>query len=286
MRSTDEIAAILGVPILGAVPSLSRQKFAGRKRRSSRVAGLHDSEAFRAIRTALLFGAAREQATTILVTSPSPLEGKTTLVNNLGAVMAQAGQKTLIVDADLRKRVPHRLFGKNGHAQGLSDILVGKAACEEVIRSTTVDGLHVLPRGHDVPNPSELLSSPMFSTLLEGLKGSYDRILVDSPPVGLVTDAQIMASHIALTVVVLRAGRTTRMLTQRASDALLTVGARVAGVVVNDVSKGDKRYSAYSTYGYHGGYYGSNSRGKTRKEIPADISPSVKNGASTSTEQE
>jgi capsular exopolysaccharide synthesis family protein len=285
VRSADEIAAILGVPVLGAVPSISRRRFTGRGRQSLHAAGARESEAFRAIRTALLFGTSRDAATTILVTSPGTLEGKTTLVSNLGIVMAQAGQRTLILDADLRKPMQHRIFVKNGHDQGLTDVLGGRVTREEAIRSTEVDGLDVLESGRHVPNPSELLNSKGFATLLEQLKGSYDRILVDSPPVGLVTDAQILAAHIDLTLVVLRAGRTTRIVTQRARDALLSVGARLAGAVVNDVSKRNKRYSHYGVYGYHEGYHGSNGHGKTREEVPADINQKVDNGASTSTEQ-
>lgn len=285
VRSADEIAAILGVPVLGAVPSLSRRRFIGPGRQSLHAPGARESEAFRAIRTTLLSGTSREQATTILVTSPGTLEGKTTLVSNLGIVMAQAGQRTLIVDADLRKPMQHRVFAKNGHDQGLTDVLGGKVTREEAIRSTEVDGLDVLESGRHVSNPSELLNSKGFATLLEQLKGNYDRILVDSPPVGLVTDAQILAAHIDLTLVVLRAGRTTRIVTQQARDALLSVGARLAGAVVNDVSKRNKRYSHYGVYGYHDGYHGSNSHGKTGEEVPADINPNVDNGASTSTEQ-
>ena len=179
----------------------------------------------------------------------------------------------------------HRVFAKSGHDQGLTDVLGGRVTCEEAIRSTEVDGLDVLESGRYVSNPSELLNSRGFATLLEQLKGSYDRILVDSPPVGLVTDAQILAAHIDLTLVVLRAGRTTRIVTQRARDALLSVGARLAGAVVNDVSKRNKRYSHYGVYGYHEGYHGSNGHGKTRAEVPADINQNVDNGASTSTGQ-
>lgn len=285
VRSADEITAILGVPVLGAVPSISKRRLIGPGRQSLHARDTRESEAFRAIRTALLFGTSREQATTILVTSPGTLEGKTTLVSNLGIVMAQAGQRTLIVDADLRKPMQHRVFAKNGHDQGLTDVLNGRVTREEAIRSTEVDGLDVLESGRQVPNPSELLNGKSFATLLEQLKGGYDRILVDSPPVGLVTDAQILAAHIDLTLVVLRAGRTTRIVTQRARDALLSVGARLAGAVVNDVSKRNKRYSHYGVYGYHEGYGGSNSHGKTGEEVPADINRNVDNGASTSTEQ-
>jgi capsular exopolysaccharide synthesis family protein len=281
VRSADEITAILGVPVLGAVPSISRRRFIGHGRQSLHAPGARESEAFRGIRTALLLGTSRELAATILVTSPGALEGKTTLVSNLGIVMAQAGQKTLIVDADLRKPMQHQGFAKNGHDQGLTDVLGGRVTREEAIRSTKVDGLDVLASGRHVTNPSELLNSKSFATLLEQLKGSYDRILVDSPPVGLVTDAQILAAHIDLTLVVLRAGRTTRLVTQQTRDALLSVGARLAGAVVNDVSKRNTRYSRYGVYGYYERYHGSNGHRKTAEEGPTEVETLDPHGAGT-----
>ena len=285
IRSADEITAILGVPVLGAVPSISRRRLVGHGRQSLHAPGAPQSESFRAIRTALLFGASREQAKTILITSPGTLEGKTTLVSNLGIVMAQAGQRTLIIDADLRKPMQHRIFTKDGHDHGLTDMLDGRVTSEEAIRPTDVDGLDVLESGGRASNPSELLNSKGFATLLEQLEGSYDRILVDSPPVGMVTDAQILAAHIDLTLMVLRAGRTTRTVTQQARDALLSVEARLAGAVVNDVPKRNKRYSHYGVYGYRDGYRSSNNNVKASKALPANIDSGPDNETSTPDEQ-
>ena len=249
VRSADEITAILGVPILGSVPSMPRRHLS-RAHRLRFTANSYGSEAYRGIRTALLYGTPQEQAVTILVTSPGPLEGKTTLVSNLAIAMACAGQRTLIIDADLRKPMQHRIFAMNERGLGLSDMLVGRCSIEEAIRSTDVARLDVLPSGHDVANPSELLNSPTFVEVLDQLKRRYDRILVDSPPVGIVTDAQILSTVCGLTLLVLRAQKTSRLLTQRAGDALRTVGARVAGAVVNDVRKRDTRYRRYSANSY------------------------------------
>jgi len=125
VRSADEIAAILGVPVLGAVPSMSKRGAVAHGQRLRFASDSRESEAYRAIRTALFFGALREQAMTIFVTSPARLEGKTTLVSNLGIAMAQAGQKTIIVDADLRKPMQHRVFSIKDHDQGLTGVLSG-----------------------------------------------------------------------------------------------------------------------------------------------------------------
>ncbi|MEN6426566.1 MAG: polysaccharide biosynthesis tyrosine autokinase [Phycisphaerales bacterium] len=272
VRSADEITAILGVPILGAVPTIPRRGIIRRGPRGRLAMHTREFEAYRSIRTALFFGTACDDAKTLLVTSPGPLEGKTTLVSNLGVAMARAGQKTLIIDADLRKPMQHRVFSKKGHGKGLVDVLAGTAVLEEAVRPTDVEGLDVLESGPIVPNPSELLGSDAFWTVFERLKGRYDRILVDSPPVGIVADAQILAARCGLTLLVLRAQRSSRLTTQRARDALSTVSARVVGAVVNDVPRGDTRYSHYGSGAYS--YYHSgrepDGRKTDRKELLAD----------------
>jgi succinoglycan biosynthesis transport protein ExoP len=288
VRSADEITAILGVPILGAVPTIPRRGIIRRGPRSRLASHTREFEAYRSIRTALFFGAGREEAKTLLVTSPGPLEGKTTLVSNLGIAMARAGQKTLIVDADLRKPMQHRVFAKKGHGKGLVDVLAGTATLDEAIRPTEVPGLDVLECGPIVPNPSEVLGGDAFGAIFELLKGRYDRVLVDSPPVGIVADAQILAARCGLTLLVLRAQKSSRVITQRARDALSTVSARVVGAVVNDVPKGDNRYSHYGAgaYSYYHSGRESDGRKVVRKELPADVSPQAENGPSPSDNQQ
>lgn len=272
LRSPDEIAAILDAPILGAIPSIPRRALA-RGQRLRFASNSRESEACRAIRTALLCGMHREQARTILVTSPGPQEGKTLLVSNLGMAMAQAGQKTLIVDADLRKPVKQRVFMMDGHGKGLVDVLTGTISLREAIRPTDIDRLDVLEGGQSTPNPSELLNGPAFAAVLEQLKGQYDRILIDSPPVGIVTDAQILAALCDSTLLVLRAEESSRILTQRARDALGAVGAQVAGAIVNDVSKRNSRYGHYSGYGYYYSHHDSNGRNTAKATLPTDAGP-------------
>jgi succinoglycan biosynthesis transport protein ExoP len=276
VRSADEITALLGVPVLGAVPSIRRRGIVPRAQRMQLAPGSHESEAYRGIRTALFFGTPREHAVTILVTSPARQDGKTTLVSNLGIAMAQAGQRTLVLDADLRKPTQHRVFLLNGHNHGLTDVLAAGMTLEETICRTAVPGLDVLAGGACVANPSELLSSDTFARVLEELKGRYDRILIDSPPIGTVTDAQILAAQCGLTLLVLRAEKSSRTGTHQARDALLTVGARLVGVVVNGVSRRDRRYSHYN---YH--YYGDGpSNGHERKTpaLAADTDTQPENG--------
>jgi succinoglycan biosynthesis transport protein ExoP len=269
VRSADEIAAILGVPMLGTVPSIPRRALSAHQGDLRLAPNARESEAYRAIRTSLCFGVPHDKSGTILVTSPGPLEGKTTVVSNLGIAMARAGQRTLIVDADMRKPMQCRVFGMRRHGPGLSDVVVGTTALEQTIQPTDIQGLDVLTSGESTPDTSELLQSQKLVDVLEQLKGKYDRILIDSPPIGVVTDAQILAALCDLTLLVLRANRSMRQTTQRAREALLAVGARVGGAIVNDVPSRDRRYG-YSHYDVH---YESNGNNIAPKELPANIGP-------------
>jgi len=284
VRSAGEIVTLLGVPILGVVPTLRRRALLRRGPQVRLAWHSQDFEAYRAIRTALLFGADREEAKTLLVTSPGALEGKTTLVSHLGVALAQAGQKTLIVDADLRKPAQHRIFANGRQGKGLAEVVAGAVALDEAIRPTKTQGLDVLEGGQFVPNPSELLGSGAFGNIFELLEGRYDRILVDSPPVGLCSDAQILAARCGLTLLVLRAQRSSRVATQRARDALSTVGARVAGVVVNDVPKRDTRYSHYG-YGTYTHYDSAKGQQTARTELPGEVETRAQNEAGTAEAQ-
>ncbi len=285
LRSADEITAILGVPVLGAVPSIPRRRLAARSQLLS-APNSDDSEVYRVIRTALFFGVRRDEARTVLVTSPAPLEGKTTLVSNLGIAMARAGQRTLILDADLRRPMQHRAFAMNGHNNGLADVLAGTTTLEQAIRYTVIPGLYVLASRQIVENPSELLSRPAFARLLEEVARKYDRVLVDSPPVGIVADAQVLAALCDLTLLVLRADHSTRVITQHARDLLLTVGARVAGVVVNDVSVRDNRYSSYGAYSRYVGHYGSDGGQTARNKLSPEAGQPGAGGAVVPEERE
>jgi capsular exopolysaccharide synthesis family protein len=222
------------------------------------------AEAYRTIRTAVFFGVPKEEAKTILVTSPNVGDGKTTLASNLAIAMAQAGQKTLILDADFRKPMQHNIFEfENG--KGLSSVFAGAISLDEAIQAGPIKDLDILSCGPEVPNPSEILNSDTFAeTLKEELYKRYDRIIIDSPPVGLVADSQILAAICDITLLVLRAERSTRRHSQQARDVLLSVGGRLLGAVVNDVPQRHSHYGYYSSYGY--GYYGGYGYGEQEKK--------------------
>jgi capsular exopolysaccharide synthesis family protein len=266
LRSAEEIAAVLGLPVLGIVPSMSKRvDIVARGQRVHVDSDSSEAEAYRTIRTAVFFGAPKNEARKIVVTSPAAGDGKTTLVSNLAIAMAQAGQKTLIVDADFRKPMQQKIFKLNHKEAGLSNIIAGFMTSEEGIQHSGIEGLDLLLCGSDVPNPSEMLNSDRFAELLEILADKYDRVIVDSPPVMPVTDAQIIAAVCDVTLLVLRAEKSTRNVSRQARDGLLSVGARVLGAVVNDVKK-KGRYGYYSGYGYyHSNYgYGRDKKKRTR----------------------
>ena len=209
-----------------------------RGQRVHRQPDSQEAEAFRTVRTAIFFGAAnRERAKTFLVTSPSPGDGKSTVVSNLGIAMAQAGQKTLILDADFRKPMQHVLFGVNQDEGGIGGVLAGKVKVRDAIRSTPVKGLSLLANGAWIPNPAETLKSPRFAKLLTRLADVYDPILIDAPPVTAVTDAQILGAICHQTILVLQANKSTKKLSRRAIEAMEGVGVHFLGVVVNNVRR-------------------------------------------------
>jgi len=241
-RSLLEASFILGVPILGAVPTAAKRRSisaVGRKaylEPNSRVA-----EAYRAIRTALIFGSPKNSAKIIVVTSPTAGDGKTTLASNLGIALAQAQQRVLLVDVDLHKPMQHNVFKVVGEP-GLSSVLVRGQLLDEVIRHSCIAGLDLLLSGPKIANPSETITSKTFANTMASLTSKYDYIVIDSPPVLSASDACILAALCDVTVLVYSAERSTRLDLEQSRNALQGVGARVFGAVVNKVSRNNGLY--------------------------------------------
>jgi len=271
LRSTDEISALLGLPVLGVVPSMTQPhqtiSIRGQKVRISPDS--LEAEAFRSVRTAVFFGAPKDEAKIILVTSPAPGEGKSTVVGNLAVAMAQAGQRVLVLDADFRQPMQHRIFNLDRKAKGLSSVLAGQMDIKDAIEQSGLENLDVLTAGPDVSNPAEMLNSEGFAQLAKQLARDYDRVIVDSPPVTAVTDSQILAALCDVTVLVLRAEASTRRVSMQASESLAGVGARMLGVIVNDVSRKANRYGYYGGYGYY--HYGNQGKGRRRKRDRTEV---------------
>jgi len=221
-------------------------------------------EAYRVLRTNLQFSLVGNPSATILITSSSPKEGKSTTLANLGVVMAQAGKRVILADTDLRRPTLHEVF-QVPRELGLTDLLLEEDPdIEGFLRPTEVEGLSLLPSGPLPPNPSELLSSPRMGQVIEDLKESADIVLFDSPPVLAVTDATVLATRVGGVLLVIDAGTTRSDAGRQGKEALAQVGANILGAVLNRQKAGGRGYYYYYYYGTEGRRRGRKSR--ARKE--------------------
>jgi succinoglycan biosynthesis transport protein ExoP len=257
----DEVERTLGVSYLGSV-GLVTPDIAGSvselvvlKEPASGVV-----ESLRAVRTNMLFSLAEPGPKTLLVTSPGPLEGKTFLSANLAVAMTELGRRVLLIDADLRKPRLHKIFGKPS-TPGLSDLILGQCTLCDAVKDTQVKGLKLLPAGKIPRNASGTLGSGGMREFIAQLKGRFDFIIFDTPPVLTVTDAAVLTGNLDGIIFVLKAGETTRSNAKRAFKQLQNIESKVLGVVLNQVDFRRERY--YYTYGAP--YYYSEER---RKGLP------------------
>ncbi|MDN3554928.1 polysaccharide biosynthesis tyrosine autokinase [Halomonas maura] len=204
-------------------------------------------ESLRGLRTSLHFAMLEAGNKRLMITGPSPGIGKSFIAVNLGAVCAQAGQRVLVVDADMRKGHIHHAFGHPSEG-GLSDLLSAKSSPEEQIRSTSIDGLDYLARGTAPPNPSELLMGDRFTAFLEEAEEKYDLVIIDTPPVLAVTDAAVVGAQCGTTLMVARFQLNPAKELTIARERLESAGVTVKGAILNAMER-----KAATSYGY--GYY-------------------------------
>ena len=207
------------------------------------------SEAYRTLRTNLLYSHVDTPLKVIVLTSSGAREGKSTTCSNLGVVLAQAGKNTLIVDCDFRKPVIHKIFGLR-NLQGLADVLVSERSLQGVWHESGQEGLKVLPVGSIPPNPAELLGSKRFAEFLNQMRQEFDHVLVDAPPVGVVSDAAILASEAEGVLLILDAQHTRKGAFRQAIRNLEAVGADMLGVVMNNVKSSKDGCYYYNDYTY------------------------------------
>lgn len=278
IKTVDDVNRYVKLPSLGVIPSIAaaaqgRLKGAKASKRlildgssngdaaevysSNRLAVIDNrssaAEAYRVVRTSMLLSAAGNPPKTVLVTSGQPGEGKTTTVVNTAISLAQLGASVLIVDCDLRKPSVHKVFGIDHH-KGLSTYLSRDIEVDELITKLQIPNLSVLPCGPIPPNPAELISSERMKGLLRVLSERYDHVLIDSPPLIHVTDPVILSSLVDGVILVVHGGKSTRAVTQRARQELAAVGAKVFGVVLNNVDVRRDGYDDYYYYRYHSSY--------------------------------
>ena len=207
------------------------------------------SEAYRTIRTNIQFAGVDKAMKTIVFTSTAQDEGKSTVVANLGIVMAQAGQKVVIMDCDFRNPTQHRLFKLQN--KGLSNCIATGKDVLEIVQSSGTPGLDILTSGPVAPNPSEILASNRMKTVIEELKGKYDYVLIDTPPVLPVTDSSVIGSIADGTILLTAWNQITPAMAKEAKTRLEQAGAKILGVILNKVEVASKGYG----YGYGYGYY-------------------------------
>jgi capsular exopolysaccharide synthesis family protein len=207
------------------------------------------SESIRTLRSGILLSGLDSASKVVLVTSSVPEEGKTTVASNLALALSQV-KKTLLVDSDMRRPRIGKLLGGEQLAAGLSDLVAGTASAERCIYPVANSGLHVLPSGRIPPNPLELLSSQRFAEAIDELKRRFEVIVLDSPPVQVVSDALVISQLATSVVYVVKADDTPYPIARRGLKRLRRVGAPLLGVVLNqlDLARADKYYGEYSGY--------------------------------------
>jgi tyrosine-protein kinase Etk/Wzc len=271
IRRREDIERILQVPGLAVIPQfmgmgggrLARALPGKRKNGSNghhgaaRALGLvtvndarsSGAEAYRTLRTNLIFSQAVQSLRTIVVTSAAPSEGKTTTAANLAVSFAQQGMRVLIVDCDLRRARLHKMFGVP-REPGLTECMLGQYEHDAVTRETAVPGLYVLASGQLPPNPSELLGGDRMRKTLQALTGAFDLVILDTPPLLAASDAAILSTLCDGVVLVVRAGVTEAEAGRQAMQQLASVGARVVGAVLNDPDAKVQHYGGYYNYEY------------------------------------
>jgi tyrosine-protein kinase Etk/Wzc len=263
IKDEEEAKKVLGWPHLAMIPGIESSTEAGQPvTRASRLIVQSKpkspvAEAFRGLRTAIHFSSIKRDTKVIMITSSFPGEGKSTIAANLALTFAQAGNRVILVDCDLRRPSMNTIFEKPRNP-GVTEVLAGDISLADALHTTDVENISLLTAGTIPPNPAELLCSESMRDLLQGLRDTYDIIIIDAPPVIPVTDAPLLTAFTDMVVVVLESGRIPIKAAQRMKELLQSVQAPVAGFVIND------RTSLFSdTYGYYGkGYYGKGYYGR------------------------
>ena len=207
------------------------------------------SEAFRTIRTNIQFSGVNNSLKTIVFTSTTPDEGKSTVVANLGIVMSQAGNKVILLDCDFRNPTQHKIFKL--HNKGLSNCIATGNDVFDIIQSSGTPGLDILTSGPVAPNPSEILASGRMKEVLEELKSKYDYVLIDMPPILPVTDAAVLASGVDGVILLTAWNQISPSMAKEAKTRLEQAGANILGVILNKVEVTAHSYG----HGYGYGYY-------------------------------
>ena len=268
IKTQVDVETLLGVPVLGLIPIIGQGKLdaKGKDREGKGDEQVRDrdlgvfreprsmaAECCRSIRTNILFMSPDHPIRTMVITSPSPQEGKTTTAINLAIAMAEAGGRVLLVDTDMRRPRLHRSFSVPNQV-GVSTLILGNSKFEDAVKHTDIPNLDVLPCGPIPPNPSELLHTKRFAQILEECRGRYERIILDSPPTSAVTDPAVLGNLADGVILIVKGASTTREAAAHARRQLVAAKCRLLGVIVNEIDFSNPGY------GYHYYYYRKYSR--------------------------
>lgn len=259
VKTPDDVRQLTELATLGGVPRIDGDKY------DDKIITLHQprspiAEAYRMVRTNLQFSVVDRPLTTLMVTSPNPEEGKSISTANLAVVLAQAGKRVVLVDADLRRPVQHHIFELNNQT-GLTTILLdANISLSDVMQDTAVENLKVITSGPIPPNPSELLGSKRMGYLIDALKQQTEVVIFDSPPVMAVSDATVLASRLDGALLVVDAGHTRRAKLRRSKENLDAVGASILGVVINRIHQQEQEYIYY---------YSQDTEPRRKAQVPA-----------------
>lgn len=257
LKTSEDVKRVLDLPFLGLIPSSSKGgSLFMLSDKSSMIA-----EAYRSVRTSVMLSSIEKPPRVVLITSTIPNEGKTTFSANIAIAMAQMGEKVLLVDVDMRQQKLYEAFSID-NTTGISDVIMGHTRVSDAVRTIPdLPNLSILTGGVQVPNPSELLSSNLMKELLADLSKRYDRIILDSPPLMAVSDSLLLSGISDGVILVIGGGTTGRDMVRKAKQSLISVNAKILGVVLNNISITDMSQYSY----YYSGYYSSgNTKGSSK----------------------
>jgi len=250
VKPERNLHSVTGAPLLASVASINKLQPGGAQVYTMVQPQSSASEALRLLRTNLEFASASDEIHALTVTSPGPEEGKSTIVANIGVVLAQSGKSAVIIDADLRKPTQHKIFGVPNE-RGLTTLLTHpEVGWQSAASKLALPGLLLIPSGPIPPNPSDLVSSTRFAQLIERIKSEVDLVIIDSPPILAASDSLAIATHTDGVILVCRSNKTRTDALRHAAHSVQQGGIRLVGVVLN-------RQKGQVGASYYGEYYGS-----------------------------
>ncbi|OGS22889.1 MAG: hypothetical protein A2252_07370 [Elusimicrobia bacterium RIFOXYA2_FULL_39_19] len=258
IKSEQDIEKYLNLALIGLIPKVKdkeKKKYGGRSIFVLTQPKSPATESVKSIRSNILFSAPKDNLKVILITSAGPEEGKTLTSTNLAVTFAQYGEKTLLIDMDLRRSSLHKVFKiGDSNRKGMSNCLIGEERIEDVIQKTEIENLDIIFAGPHPPNPAELLNPNKIKEYFLKLRNMYDRIILDSPPVMPVSDSINLSSMADGVIQVVRYGKLSRQVVMRSKGMLADVGAKYIGVILNniDIESGGHYYYPYQYYYYYG----------------------------------